>query len=528
MGLLSKIKKHIKRRLLQEDGFSIDEWKQGHKPFILYLGNGADGICYNEVFKQRHTKGRELSYGRRSSIYMALQKVGTGSGINVVNGFMNSQAEFMGFLARKKENGRWLWYEGQGWQPLSGDNVTRRLFLDGEDIGGLFGEDTPFIVLEAQWRHAVTKKTIRNGYPMYSNALMAHAFGALDGHTYCNTLAAYDNALKNGYRYFEVDFSYTEDMRLILCHGWEEKSCKSIGVEYSEEFRHMTYDQAIRLKVHGHSVMDARQFYRLVKERPYDVYQVDLHEIHGKTLQQRINSLLEDFSYDAGALDRLLIQVMNRRMYKQIDAIYHFKHYQYLVGDKVHKLDDILDFCLDHDICAVAMRANFAVPEIIQRIHNAGLYVMCYTIKKDADFAKYLLDMGVDTLCTDYVTEAALKNAGASFGMKPFSIVYLPTERNTEEGDDILYCQNDGTDLVRGNFFAKEGAVFVGWHLKLVLDETKYWYCTDGLYHGNIDFVRKTGTEKYLFQEGEALPGLVVKEGMTVSMIAAWEENEIL
>ncbi len=29
MGLLSKIKKHIKRRLLQEDGFSIDEWKQG-------------------------------------------------------------------------------------------------------------------------------------------------------------------------------------------------------------------------------------------------------------------------------------------------------------------------------------------------------------------------------------------------------------------------------------------------------------------------------------------------------------------
>ena len=161
MGLLSKIKKHIKRRLLQEEGFSIDEWKQGHKPFILYLGNGADGICYNEVFKQRHTKGRELSYGRRSSIYMALQKVGKGSGINVVNGFMNSQAEFMGFLARKKENGRWLWYEGQGWQPLSGDNVTRRLFLDGEDIGGLFGEDTPFIVLEAQWRHAVTKKTIR-------------------------------------------------------------------------------------------------------------------------------------------------------------------------------------------------------------------------------------------------------------------------------------------------------------------------------------------------------------------------------
>ena len=68
----------------------------------------------------------------------------------------------------------------------------------------------------------------------------------------------------------------------------------------------------------------------------------------------------------------------------------------------------------------------------------------------------------------------------------------------------------------------------MGWHLKLVLDETKYWYCTDGLYHGNIDFVRKTGTEKYLFQEGEALPGLVVKEGMTVSMIAAWEENEIL
>lgn len=523
MEILAKIRKRINRKTLQKANFSIDQMIE-QEPFLLYLGNGADGICYRKIFERRGIEGKELSYGPHSTIYMAYQKAGQGAGCVAVNGFTCTHAEFAGFWARRKEEGRWLWYTEAGWQPCAGEMAAKRLFADGDDIGELLNGGVSFLVLQAQWRESATGKAIWDGYPMYSNALMAHAFGAFEGHTYCNTMAAYENAVRNGYRYFEVDFSYTDDCRLVLCHGWEEKNCKCIGVPYSEEFAHMKYEQAMQLKVHGHEMMDARQFYQAMRDRPDDVYQIDLHNVHGKKLRKRIHSLLEDFSYDSKALDRLLIQVMNERMYLQTDQIYHFKHYQYLVGDKIHNLEKILNFCLDHGICAVALRANFATPETIHKIHNAGLYAMCYTIKKDADFAKYLLDMGVDTLCTDYVTGEQLAAAKDSYGMKPYFAAYLPAEDVEESEGKPFPCQNDGMDLARENRYEKEGFVFAGWNFRLKIDGTKYWYCTDGLYHGNIDFNGKTDAQKYLFREGEALPQMIVKEGMTVGMIAVWNE----
>lgn len=188
-------------------------------------------------------------------------------------------------------------------------------------------------------------------------------------------------------------------------------------------------------------------------------------------------------------------------------------------------LDHVLDFCLDHNICAVALRSNFATPETIRKIHNAGLYAMCYTVKKDADYAKYLLDMGVNTLCTDYVTEAALEQAKDSIGQKPFSAVCVKGPKQTKEKTQPIGFRNDGFDRVPANPFSKEDGGFAGWHLRLAFDGSKYWYCTDGLYHGNIDFGDGSVVEKYLFVEGERMPQLIVKEGMTAELVAVWEDS---
>ncbi len=525
MEIYTKIKKRIRRRMLMQAKFDTGEITGQKEPFVLYLGNGADKSCYKRIFQTRRIKGKELPHGLGGAMYMACQTLGNGSLYEpVLNGFSNSQAEFMGFWARRKENGRWLWYtQDMGWQPLSEDYAPKRLFFVGDNIRELFDDDTAFVALEAQWWDPAAQKPARNGYPMFSNALMAHAFGAFEGHTYCNTLAAYENAVKNGYRYFEADVSCTEDNRLVLCHGWKKKNAKCIGLAESDEREHLNYNQAMQLKAHGHKIMDMRQFYRKVKKRKNDVYEIDIHDTGRKALKRQIHALLDDFEYDAEALGRLLIQVMNEQMYETVDQIYPFQYYQYLVGGKIHQLDDILNFCLDHGICAVALRANFATPGIIQKIKYTGLYTMCYTVKEDAEFAKYLLGIGVDTICTDYVTKEALSMAQDTFGQKPFYLASLPQEGDLPKEESTFWCRNDGTDQVREIRFQADAAACRAFHFQLVIDGKTYWYAADGLYHGQNDFVRNANLRKYLFTAGQKLPDLVVKEGMTARMVAACE-----
>lgn len=115
--------------------------------------------------------------------------------------------------------------------------------------------------------------------------------------------------------------------------------------------------------------------------------------------------MLEDFRQDEGLLDRLLMQVYSQPMYEQIDSVYHFANYMYLVGLNIDKLDSILTYCLDHGICSVAMRTNFVTKENVRKVHDAGLYAFCYTVSDDAVYANYLFQLGVDMICTDFVTE---------------------------------------------------------------------------------------------------------------------------
>lgn len=529
--------------------FSVEELKNTEKPMVLYLGNGASSQHYEKLFLERKLTGRELSFGTASTICLACQEIPEEpEEQTAVNGFVHGDAEFAGFLARKKKDGRWLWYTKEDrWEPLSADMPQKRIFLDGESISCLLAEETKLLVLQAQWR-GESGGLLNCGYPMFTNQLMAHAFGALEGHTYCNTQAAYENGIKNGYKYFEVDLSYTEDHRLVLCHGWSESNCKHTGFEYTPRFKQMKYRQIMRMKVHGHEIMDARQFYDRIKDHPEYTFEIDFHNISGEDVKNRIRSLLEDFQYDTKVLDRLLIQAYSMQMYQDIDSVYHFKHYQYLVGKDIHRLDEIINFCLDHGICVVALRANLAKPEFVKKIKNAGLYVMCYTINEDISYAKKLIESGVDTICTDAITPKQLEKGKNTFGQLPFWVAYKSGSKKAAEQyseligqgqidgkvkkvkgewvcEDAHLWDNDGTEKLRANHFVREDADFLGWNLSVKIDGKNLWYCTNHCYHTAGDIKSNNGVQKYLFRDMEQLPRWTVQENMKLTMTAVWKEH---
>lgn len=501
---------------------------------LVYVGNGATEQNYESACR---------SMGG-SFDQTAIIEFSSDSFPRIQKRFYWDQAECVGFYARCKVNDEWLWYCQDGrWHPTDTVMPDKKLWTENEETGALFAENrSSVVILVAQWKN-VNDEYCNCGYEMFSNRLMAHAFGGMDTKTYHNTEAAFDHGIRNGYRYFEVDLSYTQDKRLVLCHGWTKANCKHTGFEYQPDFADMTYQRIMGMKVHGNPIMDAREFYHEIKKRdPGYTYEIDFHNVDGEPAKERVRAMIEDFEYDKPVLNRLLIQAYSRKMFEDIHTIYPFTHYQYLVGKNIHDLDNIITYCLDHGICVLALRMNLAKPEYVKKIHNAGLYVMCYTVNKDLAAADKLFDSGVDTLCTDFITDKMLSENQERMGKLPFYVYYnsgsadvlncypkavsgqveLLKSGNYEWKDQTLW-DNDGQRKLAKCGYTLEGKKFAGWKMRVQTDGKQLWYCKDHLYHGKGDLADGTGVEPYIFAEEEQLPIWTVRENCKMVMVATWK-----
>ena len=76
-----------------------------------------------------------------------------------------------------------------------------------------------------------------------------HAGGGINGKTYTNSYDALDLSIKRGFSYFEIDFSFTSDDRLVCLHDWEGSFERSFGFKTDvrltlEEFRELAKEKS--------------------------------------------------------------------------------------------------------------------------------------------------------------------------------------------------------------------------------------------------------------------------------------------
>ena len=383
---------------------------------VVYVGNGAGKQHYDTVFSEKGAKFKTFEgLGGKADI-CAILYIDKGACIPaIVNGFEHDEADFAGFTLRKKIDGIWNWMcNDDSWHAISPEMPDKRVFAEGDvpvipdrDIEGV-------LIFDAVWK--LSDGTQADcGYRMFNNSLMAHALGAMDGKAYHNTMAAYENAMTKGYKYYEVDLSMTVDGRMVLCHGWTESNCTHTGFEYSDDLdKTMTYKKLMSLKVHGNPQIDLRSFYREMKKHADHLYEFDMHSIKGKRAVEIIKETIRDCKCDREVLDRVLMQVYTNKMYRAVDQTYHFKYYQYLIGKPEKNFYEKLPILIDEGICAAAIHVKKVCPEYINALRNAGIYVLAFTVTDDAEQAQHLLDMGVNTICTDYVAPSDLETVAAA------------------------------------------------------------------------------------------------------------------
>ena len=72
--------------------------------------------------------------------------------------------------------------------------------------------------------------------------LIAHAGGGINNTIYTNSREALDYNYSKGFRFFELDFDWTEDGELVLIHYWVNDTLKrlfnvEVRVYYLKEFK---------------------------------------------------------------------------------------------------------------------------------------------------------------------------------------------------------------------------------------------------------------------------------------------------
>lgn len=464
-----------------------------------------------------------------------------------INGFLHNSARLIGFHARRREADGWRWLAEDGdWQDNHAD-LNKRLVKPNQDVSEFVSAADPNIVLVAQWVDT-TGSNANSGSPMFSNKLMAHAFGGYRQNAYNNTQAAFEYSVEQQHTYFEVDLSYTSDERLVVSSPRTRTSGPGKRAYVSD----LTYDQVTSLTTYGEPIMDARQLYELIREHPQYAFQIDFHKVEGEDVKKRVRSLLDDFQHDEDVLSRLLIQVYSAQMHEDIDSVYGFANYQYLVGMRMDLLDSAIAYSLDSGICALALRWNFATQKVIDKIKAAGLYILTYTVTKDAALADALIRSGIDTVCTDHVTPPMLKQAFGHMGQRQFHIYYhsgapeateaysaaaargailgslYGVKSGALEFRDARLWANDGTERLYPQSFAWEGKRFAGWWMRLSIDGTPRWYCTDGTFRTKKEMRTTPPVHRYLFHDQEALPVIQTLPNAKVVMVARWEPAKLI
>ncbi len=77
---------------------------------------------------------------------------------------------------------------------------------------------------------------------------VAHAGGGIKGNAYTNSYDALDLNINKGFKYFELDFSFTKDNRLVCLHDWTHSFKRSFGFSTDEKVSLEEFKQLVSTK----------------------------------------------------------------------------------------------------------------------------------------------------------------------------------------------------------------------------------------------------------------------------------------
>ncbi len=247
--------------------------------------------------------------------------------------------------------------------------------------------------------------TVKIWVDMLDDDYVAHAMGDMEDKTYTNSLDAFLTNYALGCRIFECDLSRTADGGIVLWHNWAKNQINAetpLGyVPTLAEFRQMKIDDK-------YTPLTYRDLIALMKEYPDARFLIDskLSTPEAATqMYSQMRSIAEE--EDAlGALDRTIVYVYSKSIYRAIDDVYHFDQYVYAFyfldkkAPSTERFKAIADFCAQNGIDVIALPDEWWSAGYMSALRKADLAMEIHVVNSAAR-AKKLRKSGVSWICTD-------------------------------------------------------------------------------------------------------------------------------
>ena len=222
---------------------------------------------------------------------------------------------------------------------------------------------------------------------------IAHASGGINGLTYLNSLETLNYNYQLGHRYFEVDFSWTQDDELVLIHDWK--------LSYNRLFGNNTQiapteEQFLNMKMNfDQTQLSLKQFAQWLLNHPGAILVADIKKHNLKGLKKMLETIEKPFK-------RIIPQVYHPRNYQKIKDL-GFDNILFAMYNTRRPTEELLDFIKNKKLFAISIkpkRKNFDA--ILNDIGNTDTFVYALIVNNPDEFSR-LQSQGVDGTVTDFL-----------------------------------------------------------------------------------------------------------------------------
>ena len=236
--------------------------------------------------------------------------------------------------------------------------------------------------------------------------MVSHAMGGIGGMDYSNCLEAFLENYAEGHRVFEVDFEYTSDGKMVLCHNWKRKL-----FEAHKPYSKTSYKAFMSSKIYGkYTPLDIDGLLLLMRDYPDVIICTDNKYTDQPTIKKQFTTLVKRARAlnVESVLNRFHVEIYNKKMIETVKQVYPFKSYCYTLYKTFKKaptkaqLENILSFCANNGIRMVSMPVEWWKASYMESYNKYGLEAGIYTTN-DREKALQLIEQGVTAICTDYL-----------------------------------------------------------------------------------------------------------------------------
>jgi len=225
---------------------------------------------------------------------------------------------------------------------------------------------------------------------------VAHAGGGVDGQTYTNSYEALNSNIEKGYKYFELDFSLTEDEEIVCLHDWQHSFERTFGVESSgkvtlAEFELLVRDQSTFTKC----TLDGLALW--LEEKPDAIIVTDAKEGNIQVLRKIRETIKE-------AGKRVIPQVYQPEDYSVVKRMGYeqiiWTLYRYQGGD-----DQVLAWVDEFQgPFAVTMPKKRALTSLPKRLRERGIPSYVHTVNSQEEMQEFQTQYGISEIYTDFLS----------------------------------------------------------------------------------------------------------------------------